>query len=307
MAKVILAGGSGFLGQALGRPLAAAGWEVVVLSREPRPGAPFREVFWDAATAGAWTTELEGASAVVNLAGRSINCVHTPENRRAIVASRLNSVTALGAGFARAANPPPVWVQCSATGFYGDAGDRVCDETQPTGPGFLAEVCRRWEETFAALPLPGVRRIVLRLGVVLDANHGALPPLVRLTRRFLGGSAGSGRQYFSWIHRDDLMAIFQRVLVQPELAGTYNACSPAPVTNAEFMRELRTGLGRPWSPPAPEFAIRLVAGPLMGVDPDLALQGQRGIPRRLQAAGFTFAQPTIGPALRDLLGKPPAD
>jgi uncharacterized protein (TIGR01777 family) len=306
MAKVILAGGSGFLGQALGRRLAAAGREVVVLSRAPRPDAPFREVFWDAATAGAWTAELEGAAAVINLAGRSINCVHTPENRRAILASRLNAVTALGAGFARAANPPPVWVQCSATGFYGDAGDRGCDETQPVGEGFLAEVCRRWEETFAALALPGVRRIVLRLGVVLDPNHGALPPLVRLTRRFLGGAAGSGRQYFSWIHRDDLMAIFQTVLARPELAGTYNACAPAPVTNAAFMRELRTVLGRPWSPPAPGFAIRWAAGPLLGVDPALALQGQRGLPARLQTAGFTFAHPTVAAALRELLGSKPS-
>lgn len=302
MAKVILAGGSGFLGQALGRKLAAAGWEVVVLSREPRPDAPFREVKWDAETGGAWAAELEGAAALVNFAGRSISCVHTPEHSREILESRLNAVTALGEGWARAQRPPPVWVQCSATGFYGNAGDRTCDESQPSGPGFLAEVCRRWEETFAALDLPEVRRVVLRIGAVLDAEHGALPPLVRLTRRFLGGAAGSGRQYFSWIHRDDLLAIFEAVLTRPELIGTYNACAPAPVTNAEFMRELRTVLRRPWSPPVPGFAVRLAAGPLLGVDPNLALHGQRCSPQRLQAAGLTFAHPVVGEALRDLLG-----
>jgi len=301
MAKVVLAGGSGFLGQALGQRLVAAGWEVVVLSREPRPDAPFREVQWNAGTGVPWAAELEGASAVVNFAGRSIHCVHTPEHRREILESRLNAVAALGQGWARARNPPPVWVQCSATGFYGNAGDRFCDESRAPGSGFLAEVCRRWEENFAALELPKVRRVVLRLGVVLDAEHGALPPLVKLVRRFLGGAAGGGRQYFSWIHRDDLTAIFQTVLARPELHGTYNACAPAPVTNAEFMRELRAVLRRPWSPPVPEFVVRAAAGPLMGVDASLALHGQRCSPQRLQAAGFAFTHPVLGGALRDLL------
>lgn len=299
--KVVLAGGSGFLGQALGRRLAAAGWEVVVLSRNPRPDAPCREVPWNAETGGAWAAELEGAAAVVNLAGRSISCVHSLENSREILESRVNAVAALGKGWNRAKQPPPVWVQCSATGFYGNAGDRFCDEALPSGPGFLAEVCRRWEEAFAALDLPDVRRVVLRIGVVLDAEHGALPPLVRLARRFLGGAAGSGRQYLSWIHRDDLLNIFDTALTRPDLAGTYNACAPAPVTNTEFMRELRGVLGRPWCPPAPEFAVRLMAGPVMGVDANLALHGQRCTPQRLQTAGLAFAHPTVGAALRDLL------
>jgi uncharacterized protein (TIGR01777 family) len=301
MAKVILAGGSGFLGQALGRKLAAAGWEVVVLSRDPRPEAPFREVKWNAETGGAWAAELEGAAAVVNLAGRSINCVHTLENSREILESRLNAVSALGKGWARAKQPPATWVQCSATGYYGNAGDRFCDESLASGPGFLAEVCRRWEETFQALDLPEVRRVVLRIGVVLDPEHGALPPLVKLTRRFAGGAAGSGRQYLSWIHREDLLTIFHAVLTRPELAGTYNACAPAPVTNTEFMRELRGVLGRPWCPPAPEFVVRLAAARLLGVEPNLALHGQRCTSQRLQAAGVTFAHPAVGAALRDLL------
>jgi len=303
MARIILAGGSGFLGQALGRRLAAAGWEVVVLSRHPRDDAPLREVAWNAETGGAWATELEGAAAVVNFAGRSIHCVHTLENSRAILESRINAVQALGKGWKRAKRPPPVWIQCSATGYYGNAGDRFCDESLPPGPGFLAEVCRRWEESFAALELPGVRRVVLRLGVVLDPDHGALPPLVRLARRFMGGAAGSGRQFISWAHRDDALAAFSFALNDVALSGAFNVCAPNPVGNAEFMRTLRRQFGRPWAPPAPEFAVRLFAGPLMGVDPTLALHGQRCAPRRLQAAGFTFAHPALAPALRDLLGK----
>lgn len=301
MAKIILAGGSGFLGQALARRLVAAGREVVVLSRQPRAGAEFREVAWDAEDAGPWTSELEGAAAVVNFAGRSINCVHTPENRHAILASRVNAVQALAKGWRQVKIPPAIWVQCSATGYYGDAGERLCDEGAPAGADFLAEVCQRWEEAFAAAELPGVRRVVFRLGVVLDAEHGALPPLARLTRRFMGGAAGHGRQFMSWVHRDDVTTAMMAAFARADVTDTYNLCAPAPATNAEFMRALRVALGRPWSPPAPALAVRLMAGPLMGVDPALALHGQRAVPRRLQAAGFAFAHPELAPALRDLL------
>lgn len=300
--KVVLAGGSGFLGQALARRLAVDGWEIVVLSRQPRPDAPFREVQWNAETGGAWAAELEGAAAVVNFAGRSIHCVHTLEHSREILESRVNAVRALGKGWARAKHPPPVWVQCSATGYYGNAGDRFCDESLPPGPGFLAEVCRRWEEAFAAVELEGVRRVVLRLGVVLDPSHGALPPLVKLVRRFAGGPAGSGRQFVSWVHRHDAIEAFAAALARADWSGVFNVCSPAPVSNAELMRELRRVLGRPWCPAAPEFAVRLLAGPLLGVDPNLALHGQRCTPQRLLAAGFSFGFPAIGAALRDLLG-----
>ncbi|MDQ5981070.1 MAG: uncharacterized protein QG602_4048, partial [Verrucomicrobiota bacterium] len=241
------------------------------------------------------------AAAVVNFAGRSINCVHTPANRRAILGSRVNAVRALAQGWTLAVNPPPVWIQCSATGYFGDAGERICTEEAPAGGDFLAEVCRHWEQAFAAAELPAVRRVVLRLGVVLDAEHGALPPLVRLVRRFVGGAAGSGRQFMSWVHRDDALAAMMAALARADYTGTYNLCAPAPVTNAEFMRELRGVFGRPWAPPAPAFAVRLMAGPLMGVDPALALHGQRAVPRRLQAAGFAFAHPEIGAALRELL------
>ena len=301
MPKVILAGGRGFLGQALGRKLTEEGWEVVVLSRHPRARALFREVPWDGAAPGAWTAELEGAAVVVNLAGRSINCVHTPANRREILESRLNAVQALAEGMARVRHPPPVWVQCSASGYYGNAGYQVCDEAQAPGTGFLAETCRQWEQAFQAQVLPGLRRVVLRVGVVLDAEHGALPPLMKLTRRFLGGAAGSGRQFISWIHREDLLEIFSAALNRREMAGAYNACSPAPAANAAFMRELRAVLGRPWCPPAPEFMVRLAATRLFDTDPTLALHGQRCSPARLQAAGFAFRHAALSAALRDIL------
>ncbi len=304
MAKVILAGGSGFLGQALARALAAQDWEVVVLSRNPRDDAAFREVLWNGETGGAWAAELTGAAALVNLAGRSINCIHSLENSREILESRLNALKALAKGYARAKNPPPVWVQCSATGFYGNAGDRFCEETLAPGPGFLAEVCRRWEEAFAALDLPEVRRVVLRLGPVLDRKTGPFPAMLGLTRNFLGGAAGSGRQFMSWIHRDDAVAAFAAAVTRPEISGIYNVCAPGAVTNTEFMRELRTAVGRPWCPPAPEFVVRFVAKHHFKTDGNLALHGQRCTPQKLLATGFKFKHPAVGTAIRDLLIPP---
>jgi len=307
MAKVILAGGSGFLGRALGRALSAGGWEVVVLTRDTDRVAPsdetpaLRGVMWNGETGGAWAAELEGAAALVNLAGRSINCVHSLENSREILDSRLNAVKALAKGYARAKNPPPVWVQCSATGFYGNAGDRFCEESLPSGPGFLAEVCRQWEEAFAALDLPDVRRVVLRLGPVLDRKTGPFPAMLGLTRKFLGGAAGSGRQFLSWIHRDDAVTAFAAAINRPELTGTYNLCAPGAVTNAEFMRELRAAVGRPWVPPAPEFVVRFVAEHHFFTDGNLALHGQRCTPQKLLATGFKFTHPAVGGAIRDLL------
>ncbi len=309
MAKVILAGGSGFLGRALGRALSAGGWEVVVLTRDTDrvvlsdETPALRGVMWNGETGGAWAAELEGAAALVNLAGRSINCVHSLENSREILDSRLNAVKALAKGYARAKNPPPVWVQCSATGFYGNAGDRFCDESLPPGPGFLAEVCRRWEEAFAAVELPDVRRVVLRLGPVLDQKTGPFPAMLGLTRKFLGGAAGGGRQFLSWIHRDDAVAAFAAAVNRPEMSGTYNLNAPGAVTNAEFMRELRAAVGRPWVPPAPEFVVRFIAEHHFHTDGNLALHGQRCTPQKLLATGFKFAHPAVGGAIRDLLGK----
>ena len=308
--KAVLAGGSGFLGQALARQLAADGWETVILTREPEKfnagdgtAAAVRAVYWNGETAGVWRKELEGAAALVNLAGRSISCVHTLENSREILESRLKAVQALGRAVALSKQPPAVWVQGSAAGYYGNAGDRFCEEALPPGPGFLAEVCRLWEESFAALDLPGMRRVVLRLGPVLDGKTGPLPVLLGLTRAFLGGAAGTGRQYLSWVHRDDAVAMFAAAIKQPELAGTYNACAPAPVTNMEFMRELRAAVGRPWCPPAPEFIVRLVAENHFHIDGNLVLHGQRVVPARLLAAGFAFSYGRLAAALADLVNK----
>ena len=299
--KAVLAGGSGFLGQALARELRSRGYEVVVLTRRPRARRSdgIREVAWDPSATGqsnligysapgAWTQELEGATALVNFTGRSVNCVHHAENRRAILATRLDSVRVLGAAVSACRQPPSVWLQCSATGYYGDVRDRLCDEETPNGRGFMAEVCRDWEAAFDQLVLPTTRKVTLRIGVVLGKKGGAYPPLVRLTRMFLGGRAGRGDQGISWIHLDDVAEIFLNAIENASWRGVYNVCAPEPATNAEFMRTLRAVQKRPWAPPAPGFTVRLAARWLLRTDGDLILEGPRCVPARTQAAGYRF-------------------
>jgi uncharacterized protein (TIGR01777 family) len=239
---------------------------------------------------------------VINLTGRSINCRHTPENLREIIRSRVHSVKVIAEVIAQLPAPPPVWVQASATGFYGDTGDRLCTETAPSGGDRLAEVCREWETAFTSATLPATRRVVLRIGFVLGRESGALPVLSRLTKFFLGGSAGSGRQFISWIHLSDVVRMFAAAVANPVLNGTYNAVGPAPVTNAQFMRELRHALHRPWSPPAPALAVKLGAW-LMGTEGSLALVSQRCSAQKILDAGFRFQFAELAPALHDLCGK----
>ena len=220
MKRIILAGGSGFVGSALVPALRAKGYEPIVLGRGET------DLQWDGKHVGEWANALEGAQAVVNLTGKNINCRHTKENRREITSSRVDSVRALGEAIARCAAPPEVFVQASGVGYYGDTGDRVADEDSPAGNDFPAEVCQLWEGAFDALDLPATRKIVLRLGVVLGRDGGALPMLEKLTRWFLGGAVGNGKQFISWIHVADIVPMFEAAIKEPELSGIFNATFP---------------------------------------------------------------------------------
>ncbi len=297
--RVILAGGSGFIGRALTPVLTAAGYEIVVLTRTPPSSQTgVVSVRWDGKNLGDWARLLEGSAAVVNLAGRSINCRHTQRNRRIIVESRVDSVRVLGQAIAQSAQPPPVFVQAAGIGIYGDAGDRWCDESAPHGTDFVAEVCERWEAAFAEVT--ATRKVLLRLGVVLGSDGGFFRVLSRLTRLFLGGQIGHGRQFISWIHMADLTHLLRLAIEMPEITGIYNACSPQPVCNAEFMRELRQTLHRPWSPPVPKFAARIGSW-LMGSEASLAFVSQRGVPGHFLQQDFQFDFPELRPALHHLL------
>jgi len=299
--RIVIAGGSGFIGSALAAHFTAQGNDVVVLTRTARAREDgVREVAWNGRSFGPWATELDGAAAVINLTGKNINCRHTDKNRREIIASRVVSVRAIADAIGASVTPVPVWVQASAVGIYGNAGDALCDESAPHGNDFMADVCEQWEAAFRAALTPDTRRVVLRFGVVLGRDGGALPMLATLARWGLGGTVGSGRQYMSWIHRDDLVSIVQRAITTP-MSGPYNAANHVPETNAAFMKRLRSAVHRPWSPPAPALAVKLGAY-IIGTEPSIALDGQRCIPRRLDEEGFAFGHEDLSQTLHELLG-----
>jgi hypothetical protein len=298
--RIVIAGGSGFIGSALAAHFVAQGHDVVVLTRTARARENrVREVAWNGRSFGPWAKELDGAAAIINLTGKNINCRHTNKNRREIIASRVVSVRAIADAIGASATPVPVWVQASAVGIYGNAGDALCDESAPHGNDFMADVCEQWEAALRAALTPNTRRVVLRFGIVLGKDGGALPTLATIARWGLGGTVGSGKQYMSWIHRDDLVSIVERAIAT-QMSGPYNAANHVPETNAAFMKRLRSAVHRPWSPPAPAFAVKIGAY-IIGTEPSIALHGQRCVPRRLDEEGFTFAHEDLGQALSSLL------
>jgi len=304
---VVIAGGSGFIGVSLATQLASAGVQVVTLSRTPpKARGPWRHVAWDARTLGPWCTELEGASAVINLVGRTVECIKTPDHRDEILRSRVEATTVLGLAVRAAKSPPPVWVQMSTAHIYGDPPSTVCDEDSPTGLGLAPVVGRAWESAFHAAVLPEQRKVILRTSFVIGrdrgAGGGALSRLRTLARFGLGGRVGSGSQGMSWIHEHDMNALFARAITDAGMHGTYIASSPNPVPQREFMRALRKAMKMPIGLPAAAWMVRIGAPLLMRTDPELALYGRFVVSRRLREEGFEFRFPALDEALKDLFG-----
>jgi uncharacterized protein (TIGR01777 family) len=239
---------------------------------------------------------------VVQLAGENLaDGRWSEERKRRLRASRVDSGAALATALAAASPRPAVFAQASAVGFYGpqpDGDDSEVTEAAPPGRDFLARLCVDWEASTASVEGLGVRRVVLRSGVVLDLADGALPKMLRPFRLGVGGRLGSGRQWFPWIHRDDQVAAVRFLLAEERASGPFNLAAPAPVRNLELTRELGRALRRPTVLPVPAAALRLLFGEMSGV----LLTGQRAVPRRLEELGFGFRFPTLREALADLLG-----
>lgn len=304
--KLVIAGGSGALGSALIASLPRKKWEIVVLTRSPRErNDGVRELAWDGASLGAWAQEVDGCDAVVNLAGRSIDCRPTAANRAAILRSRVDSTRAIGEAIQAASMPPAVWINASAMAYYGDVGARECLENSPPGKGFLAEVCQAWEAAQAGMETPRTRQVRLRISIVLDKDSGALPRLKQLAHIALGGTVGSGKQVVSWIHLQDMVDVLRFAMEVPEADGVYNAVAPGAVPNKEFQRTLRRVLKEWVGLWAPGFAVKIGAW-LLGSNGELALMGAHLKPKRLVKAGFEFEHPELEGALRDLLVEPAA-
>lgn len=298
--RIVLAGGTGFLGRLLAQALVSAGDEVVVLTRQPSQSvSAVREVYWDGCAIGPWAKELEGAHGVVNFTGKNVNCRYSPKALAEINASRVDSVKVLAAAMNACIHPPKVWVQTGSLAIYGDTGEAICTEESPPGEGIPVDTCQLWENAFADSPTPATRRVWLRISFVLGRSAGVLKFLEMLTKLFLGGTVGHGCQYISWVHETDMVRIFQLALNDATLSGVYNATAPTAVTNATFMHELRRVLHRPWCPPTPAWLMPLGCW-VLRTEPVLALTGRRGVPKRLSQAGFTFHYPELPRAFDDL-------
>ncbi|HUF46507.1 MAG TPA: TIGR01777 family oxidoreductase [Vicinamibacterales bacterium] len=302
--RVVIAGGSGFLGTALTARLAARGDEVVVLTRQPGPpatGGRVREVAWraDGSVEPELVPELESAGAVVNLAGAGIaDRRWTAARKRLIRDSRLLSTGSLARSIQACRTPPPVFIQGSAVGFYGATlSDRIFDESHAAGDDFLGQLCLEWEREALPVADVGCRLVYVRTGLALAKHGGVLGPMKLPFLFFVGGPVASGRQYFPWVHRDDWVSLVLWAIDTPAVSGPVNGTAPNPVTNAEFSKALGREMGRPSWLPVPGFALRILVGEFAD---DGLLKGQRVVPKRTQELGFTFRHPDIGPALADV-------
>ncbi len=307
--RIVLAGGSGFLGQLLAGYLQKRDWQPVVLARSPSPTAKFKEFDWDARTIGDWAKVLDGAEAVVNLAGRSVNCRYTAENRRAIMDSRVDSTRVLGEAIASCSQPPRMWLNSSTATIYrhtfGPPHDEASTDFATTAEAkdkLSVEVARAWEQTFNDVPSSShTRKVALRTTLVFGTPKGGVFRILRrLARTGLGGRMGNGRQYVSWIHDEDFCRAVEWILDHSDLNGPINIAAPHALTNAEMMETFRRVCGgAPFGLPATEWMLELGAF-VLRTETELLLKSRRVVPGKLLASGFQFRFPGMENALRDL-------
>lgn len=307
--KIVIPGGTGQVGTLLARAFQQSGHEVVVFSRKPA-NTPWRVVEWDAATLGDWARELESADVVINLAGRSVNCRYTAENRRLIKASRVNSTRIIGEAIARATHPPRVWLQMSTATIYEHRYDAPNTEAtgilggnEPNAPDtwkFSIDVATAWERALNDATAPATRKVLLRSAMVMSKDRGGVfATLLALVRYGLGGRAGDGRQYVSWIHEQDFIRAMAWLIARKDLTGAVNLSSPNPVPNAEFMRTLRAAWGKAFGLSATQWMLEIGAFCLR-TETELILKSRRVVPGRLLESGFEFQYPTWDEAAREL-------
>ncbi len=307
--KIVLCGGSGQVGQILARCFAAKGDEVVVLSRQQNVLAG-RFVMWDAQTVGDWACEIDGADVVINLAGRSVNCRYNAENRRLILDSRVASTRVVGQAIAQSQNPPRIWLQMSTATIYAHRFDFPNDEhsgiiggDEPNVPEtwrFSIQVAKAWETALDEANTPQTRKVKMRAAMVMSEDRGGVfDVLLSLVRRGLGGSAGNGRQYVSWIHGDDFVRAVEWAIAHDEMSGAVNFCAPQPLSYRDFMRNLRAAWGIKIGLPATRWMIE-IGTRAMRTESELVLKSRRVIPARLQESGFEFEYSNWPDAARDL-------
>lgn len=304
MPHLVIPGGSGFLGLQLARHFQTIEWRVSILSRREqatKDGVEF--IYWDGKTFGDWCAVLERADAVVNMAGRTVNCRYTDANKRQIYDSRMDSTRILGEAIAKANNPPKVWINSSSATIYEDTRGNLPanDEySKRIGNDFSMNICKAWEKEFNQFSIDGVRQIALRTAIVIGKEAGgAMEPLLRLVKFWLGGKQGSGQQFISWVHLYDFSRVVEFLIEKEHIAGVVNCAAPNPVTNQEFMSKLRQAAGRSWGLPMPKPLLEFGAV-LIQTQTELILKSRKVVSKRLEEEGFSFQYKTIEDAFAEI-------
>lgn len=308
--RLVIAGGSGFLGRILAEHFQRDGYDITILTRASKAARPgIREVRWDARNLGDWACELDGATVVINLTGRSVNCRYDARNRQEIMASRIDSTRVIGEVIAQCKTPPPVWLNASTATIYkhnfgppwGEDGE--IDSTPAAKDEFSIEVATAWEQVFNEARTPRTRKITLRAAMVLGMDRNSVfPVLHRLTRFGLGGKMGAGKQFVSWIHQTDFCRAIEWLVKRHDLSGPVNICAPNPLTNAEMMRVFREVCGMPVGLPAAGWMLEIGAL-VLRTETELLIKSRRVAPKRLVESGFMFRYPFIRDAVEDLQKK----
>ena len=290
--RVVLAGGTGFIGQYFEKKFRKAGYDIAIISRqEPHINWNDRQRILKA---------VDGAALVINLAGRSVNCRYNEKNKKEIMNSRIDTTLIIGEAIEKCQNPPPLWINSSTATIYRDAMDRpMTEDTGEEGDGFSVNVGKRWEETFFSFKLPSTRQAALRITIVLGKDGGVIPVYQNLVKLGLGGKQGSGEQMFSWMHIEDLYRVVRFIESREDLSGVFVCGSPNPVPNKELMRLLRHTMGRNIGMPATEWMLKAGAV-VIRTEPELILKSRWVLPSRLIKAGFVFLYPTLKLALEEI-------
>jgi uncharacterized protein len=299
--KIVIAGGTGFLGSCLIEHYTKMGAQLIILTRgKSRASENIQYVNWDGKTLGPWSEVLAGADVLINLNGKSVDCRYTDENKKLIYSTRLDATAALGSAIQNCESPPKLWINAASATIYLHSLDREMDElTGEIGSGFSVDVCQQWESTFNSYETPQTRKILIRTGIVLGKRGGPLKPLKMLAKFGLGGKQGAGNQYFSWLHEKDFVGIVDFIIGNDSTRGAYNVTAPSPVPNSQVMSSLRHVLGIPFGLPLPKWLLEF-GSIVIQTETELVLKSRRVIPKRLLQGGYKFQFENIEDALVEL-------
>jgi len=299
--KIVIAGGSGFIGNYLCKRWLAQGNQVTVLSREPKQNTNYNSVYWDGKNLGDWVKQLEGADLLLNLSGKSVNCRYTQKNKNAIYQSRIHSTQVLGKAIRQLKESPKLWINASSATIYNHTTGVANDEEgNNTGFDFSMNVCQQWEAAFNTSFTNLTRKVILRPAIVFGAEGGVLPYYKALAKLGLGGYQGNGNQYISFIHEEDLARIIEFTIENENIRGIINASVPHPVTNKTFMLKLREALSVPFGIPQPKWLLKFGAF-FLGTETELLLKSRKVVSSKLKSLGFTFNYPTVDHLFANLI------